>query len=239
MQLFALRLDQQSHASVATPPVPASSRRDWMEGTAHRFAYRCLPLVIANQAGWVLENAHRFTVTWNGLDVPGKCLTIEVEDLTDDFAVSDHFGSGILTFHLPYLFRTAPGVGILARGLPNSYKVGAHALEGFIETDWSHAPFTMNWKLLEANRPVVFEKGEPFCFIQPISVDLIEKQVPELGSIEDHEQLSELFSGWEKSRKEFLDELPSQQGAPWQKDYFKGSDIEGHRTRLHLKEFAG
>ena len=31
---------------------PASVERDWMEGTDQRYAYRCLPLNIANTFGW-------------------------------------------------------------------------------------------------------------------------------------------------------------------------------------------
>jgi hypothetical protein len=40
---------------------------------------------------------------------------------------SSHFGFGILTFHLGWLFRTSPGWGIWARGLPNRYKEGNYA----------------------------------------------------------------------------------------------------------------
>ena len=31
---------------------PASARRDWMTSTPESFAYRCLPLAIANAHGW-------------------------------------------------------------------------------------------------------------------------------------------------------------------------------------------
>jgi uncharacterized protein DUF6065 len=37
---------------------PAPVEREWMEATSQRFAYRCLPLNIANAYGWeVLCNA--------------------------------------------------------------------------------------------------------------------------------------------------------------------------------------
>lgn len=39
------------------PLTPAPIDRDWMDATPDRFAYRCLPLVIANQAGWVIPSA--------------------------------------------------------------------------------------------------------------------------------------------------------------------------------------
>jgi len=40
------------HKYPSMPIVPASSMRDWMDKTHERFAYRCLPLTIANQTGW-------------------------------------------------------------------------------------------------------------------------------------------------------------------------------------------
>ena len=45
---------------------PAPVERDWMEATNQRYAYRCLPLNIANAYGWeVLCNAG-FLAIWNG-----------------------------------------------------------------------------------------------------------------------------------------------------------------------------
>ena len=36
-----------------------------------------------------------------------------------------------------------------------------------IETDWSVATFTMNWKLTRPHWPVTFEIGEPICMVVP------------------------------------------------------------------------
>src|SRR5215468_1250702 len=40
--------------------------RDWMNAWHDKAPYRCLPLVIANQAGWLIHNSTPFTATWNG-----------------------------------------------------------------------------------------------------------------------------------------------------------------------------
>ena len=42
----------------------ADWERDWMDSTPNRFAYRCLPLTIANQTGWWIKNPVGFTATW-------------------------------------------------------------------------------------------------------------------------------------------------------------------------------
>ena len=78
------------------------------------------------------------------------------------------FGSGILTFTIGYLFRTAPGYNLHVRGPANSPKDGIVALEGVVESDWTEAAFTMNWKVTRPNHPVVFEENEPIAMISPL-----------------------------------------------------------------------
>ena len=72
---------------------------------------------------------------------------------------SQNFGHGVLTWHLNYLFRTSPGYNLYARGPANWPKDGIVPLEGIIETDWSVATFTMNWKVTVKNQPIDFEPG--------------------------------------------------------------------------------
>ena len=48
------------------PISPAPAERTWMDESDRRFAYRCLPLVIANQAGWFLPNPSSFIAVWDG-----------------------------------------------------------------------------------------------------------------------------------------------------------------------------
>ena len=61
--------------------------------------------------------------------------------------VSSNFGYGIVTWYLPYLFRTSPGYNLWVRGPVNSPKDGIVPLEGLVETDWAEATFTVNWKI--------------------------------------------------------------------------------------------
>src|SRR6516164_748572 len=50
----------------------ADWQRDWMDATPSRFAYRCLPLTIANQTGWWIKNPVGFTAVWRGRTTPGS-----------------------------------------------------------------------------------------------------------------------------------------------------------------------
>jgi hypothetical protein len=226
--------------------VVAPADRDWMDATPNRFANRCLPLRIAAQAGWFVLNSHALRVTWNG---GNDTSDVEIESLDGEevsFA-SSHFGSGILTWRLPFLFRTSPGYNLQVRGPANWPKDGAYPLEGIVETDWLESTFTMNWKLTRAGLPVIFEAGEPICMIVPRRRGELEAFEPEICEIGEEPELAEAYERWAESRVTFNEDLqvPDSEAARrgWQKDYVRGMTLGGvrareHQTKLKLKDFA-
>src|SRR5947208_17160615 len=61
-RLYAYELHETTDMRLATAPVD----RAWMDATDRRAAYRCLPLTIANQAGWLIPSPVGFTAYWTG-----------------------------------------------------------------------------------------------------------------------------------------------------------------------------
>lgn len=230
------------------PPVrlvPAGRDRAWMDATGAHFANRCLPLLIGNQAGWFLLNSHQLRVTWDGGEGT-DALTVEPLSGAPPYPATSHFGHGILTWHIPYVFRTSPGYNLLARGPANWPKDGAHALDGLVETDWAVATFTMNWKITALNRPVLFDEGEPFCMVVPQARGELERFQPEIRDLGDDPEVAVAFSRWSESRSRFLAGLSSAEEEAlrqeWEKHYFRGTAPDGtkapaHQTKLHLREF--
>lgn len=150
-----------------------------MDQSRDRFAYRCLPLVIANQGGWIIRCPISFSVRWNG---GPELADLKVRKLRNSQGQSDyivsHFGGGVLTILLPYLFRTPRGINLWVKGPSNWIKDGIQPLEGVVETDWNESTFTMNWKLTRRNHTVHFEQVEPICVIVPIPRGLAESFDP-------------------------------------------------------------
>lgn len=224
--------------------IAAPVDRDWMDLTNQRFAYRCLPLNIANQCGWFLTCSCTFEVYWYGGDAKTE-IELRFLDFHDP-CVASHFGYGVLTFSLPYLFRTPPGINLWVKGPSNQPKDGIQALEGIVEADWATSTFTMNWKITRPFHWIRFNRGEPICMVVPVPRGLAESMVTQAVPITYDPELEAKYRAWEASRKGFLDSLESndpealQRG--WQKDYFQGKQAEGgvfdgHQTRLNLKEF--
>ena len=224
------------------PLVPAESKRDWMDATDHHFANRCLPMLMANQAGWWLLNTHELMATWvGGADAGGLLLRWEGDP---PYPASSHFGHGVLTWHVPYLFRTPPGIALAVRGPANCPRDGIHALEGIVETDWAEATFTMNWLFTRPKEPVFFHVGEPICQLLPIALADVEGMSAETVAIESDPDIEDRYLAWAASRDAFNDQVDkgAVSGADWQRHYMRGVSPAGtnaprHRTRITMPPF--
>jgi hypothetical protein len=223
---------------------PAKLERDWMERTPMRFAYRCLPLNIANTHGWEVLCPVRTRVAWNG--GPATEHMRIVPDERHFLAPRSHFGSGILTFQVPFVIQTEPGIELWVDGPPNALKHGIQALAGVVETDWSPYPFTMNWRFT-APGEVVFEKGEPICFFFPLARDVLQTTEPEFRMMADVAEVKKEFDITVASRTQHNKDIKvegskaAEEG--WQRTYFQGRYPSGkpapedHRTKSHVRPF--
>jgi Family of unknown function (DUF6065) len=236
------------------PPeiAPASIGRAWMsEITEMRKGWpnRCLPMLIANQSGWELRNRCGFTATWFGQQGGVDVMVSPDKNETGQFLPSSHFGSGILTWHLPLLFRTPPGYNLLVRGPANYPKDAVCPLEGVVETDWASASFSMSWKFTRKMMPVRFEIDEPICMIVPQRRAELEEFAPEIRRLESDEDLQrkhELFLGDRGSTEQFeaAKRVAAGLQPEWQGDYTRGRHRDGepgtpdHQTRRHLRSFV-
>jgi len=216
-----------------------------MDQTNDSFAYRCLPLNIANAHGWLILNTAPFTATWTGGSGVDAVL-IQPCAVGAPLLAQSHFGSGVLTFNVNVLFRTDQGYDLMVTGPMNQPKDAIQPLSGIVETDWTSFTFTMNWKFTRKMFPITFELDEPFCMIFPIKRGLIEEVDPVIRSIESDKEIEAAYRAYARSRAAFNEDLgvpgseARQQG--WQKDYLRATTRLGlapsdHHTKLKLKEF--
>ena len=229
------------------PIEPAPISREWMDATQQRYAYRCLPLTVANQAGWVIANPTGFTARWNG-GPRVEDVIVEFDNDANEKRISSLFGHGVVTFNLPYLIRTPENINLWVKGPTNAPKDGVQALEGIVESDWTSASFTMNWKLTRPNHVVRFERGEPFCMIVPFPRGLLESLVPSKLPLDSDAEVSAGYRRWSAERDAYHEQVASGDRSAiergWQKDYFQGRDpgtdrFAQHQTKLGLRPFGG
>ena len=68
-------------------------KRQWMDETNDEYAYRCLPLNIANQHGWAIYPKKNIVASWGG-DLSTYTESVKIYEDPDKLACS-HFGYGI------------------------------------------------------------------------------------------------------------------------------------------------
>ena len=226
--------------------VPAPADRFWMDFTTHGWANRCLPLRIANQAGWHVLNNSKFEVEWNGKpEVEG--VTIKFLDGRPSRFVKSNFGFGILTWYLPYLFRTSPGYNLLVRGPANMPKDGISPIEGLVETDWVEGTFSVNWKITRPFMKIRFDNDDPICMLVPQRRVELETTEPTIRNLESNPELFDGYKEWIASRRAFVNQVSANppkkdEPRPWQGHYTRGTHVSGeaaptHQTKLQLRPF--
>lgn len=224
---------------------PNLPTRDWMDQTNEKFAYRCLPLNVANAHGWSFHVLQDFVVHWSGVDATEAITFKSSENI--DYTVQSIFGNGIITFHTHGIFQTEPGWNLMASGAPNSFKDGIAPLTGVIETDWSPYSFTMNWKITRPNHWISFKKGDVFCSVFPVQRNILQDVQPEMFHISNDPELKEEHDKWSEARSRFNADLKipgsDAEKEKWQKSYYRGQrpdgtkSIDDHIIKLRLNEF--
>ena len=219
-----------------------------MSATPEAFAYRCLPLNIANAHGWEVLSPCAFEARWLGGTGADQVDIRLAPGSRPDMAPVSLFGQGVLTFHIAGLFRTPPGWNLWVGGSPNRPKEWMYPLTGVVETDWAPYTFTMNWRFMRRYRWVRFEAEEPICFFFPVQRGFLEEITPTLVPMEADPELLGQFKAWSQSRDEFharMTRQPPLSGSDaWQKNYYRGFDpdnrpaVADHSTKLRLAPFV-
>jgi len=229
-------LFEDIHCKVIQSPI----KRDWMDATPNKFAYRCLPLSIANQITYDCLCPSTIKASWSGTD---SFDGVKIEYLNDSFFqyAGSEFGSGILTFHVDFIVTSSENTCLYVKGPANQFKKNIHALEAIVETHWLPFTFTFNWKFYEPGE-VIFEEGEPMFSFFPINLDYVESFEPEVDYIKNDPEFNSLYEAYTNSRSEHLQNGYTN-GSDWQKYYMKGiSPLQPrpnihHKSKINLKKF--
>lgn len=210
-----------------------SKKRAWF--TPH--FYRCLPLVIGNQYGFVIKSEFAFSFNWNGGDNEKDIFFNFYENeekIKNKYPlIQSHFGSGIITISPPFWLRTPPGVNLMTINPPNHVIPNITVMTGVVETDNIRRNFTFNLKIQMPNIEVYVPAGTPLAGFIPIpryfadTFDL--KFAEDILSLDLVDEEIQTTLDTEIYRKEIDSTMPN--GVSRQ--YFRGEDVYGNRFKDH------
>jgi hypothetical protein len=209
---------------------PSPKKRDWF--TPH--FYRCLPLSIGNQYGFIVKSEYTFEFEWDGTDGPDAIKFSFDEDTSTLFPhITSHFGSGIITMGYPFALRTPPGVNLMTINPPNFMLHNITVMTGVIETDNLRRDFSFNLKVQLPGIKVKILAGYPLAAFIPIpryyadnfKLSLADDIFPENIVIEEAQAMTDAYL----KREEI--ELFNNNNVG--RDYLKGQDVYGNKFNDH------
>lgn len=215
---------------------PARPKRAWMDKTPAKYAYRCTPLSAANTMGWEILNPVNCEFRWNGLTPTPSVFVWREREVK--FGPKTHFGSGVVTWELPFLFKTPADYGLAVTGPGNHDRADITPLDGFIRSDWLPFPFTMNWRITTPDKTIRFEEGEPIARVFPFPLALLDETDIELQDLSEDPEFEQQFVQWRQQRQHNYQERerlarstpPGQEPdreSLWNRQYAKGAGSEG------------
>jgi hypothetical protein len=210
-------------------------KRDWF--SPH--FYRCLPLTIGNQYGFIITNEFDFSFVWNGensLDAVTFEFNEGIEELDKKHCrIESRFGHGIITISPPFFLKTPTGVNLMTMNPPNHIVPNITVMTGVVESDNLSYPFTFNLKVQIPNIKVFIPAGTPLAGFIPIPryyADSFSLKIAE-DVFEENKIIEQLqtFVDTATHREEIESNLADGVG----KLYMKGQDVYGNKFLDHQK----
>lgn len=148
-----------------------SVKRDWMDSTFEKHAYRCFPISLANPLGWTFSYPEDISFIWDG--DPGSDAG-HVEVLSGDRYVSTNRNNATISFHSGLTFISENNISLLLMPVPNQFIEGVQGFTNIISTSVLKAPLPYAWKITKAKEKITIPANTPIVSIVPISLTSIQ-----------------------------------------------------------------
>lgn len=145
---------------------PMSIKRDWMDVTSEKHAYRCFPVTQANVIGWNLVCTEDIIFTWDGIN---DQTDQHVKIVSPSGSYSGR-GQSSISLNTSLVFRTDPDVSIWTINPVNYFNDDFETMSSLISTSFYDNPLPLALKAKKANVETVIKAGTPIATIIPISL---------------------------------------------------------------------
>jgi len=163
---------------------PMSIKRDWMDVTSEKHAYRCFPVTQANVVGWNLSCTQDIVFTWDGInDQTDQHVLIESPE--NSYAGR---GQSSVSLNTSLVFRTDPDVSILTINPVNYFNEDFETMSNLISTSFYDNPLPLAIKAKKANIKTTIKAGTPIATIIPISLTNLNNSVIEIVEYKDNDR---------------------------------------------------
>lgn len=143
-----------------------SVKRNWMDETSERHAYRCFPVTQANVVGWSLSCTEDIVFTWDGTNDQ----TPDHVKITSPSGAYAGRGQSSISLNTGLVFRTANDVSLWTINPVNYFNNDFETMSNLISTSFYDSPLPLAIKAKNANVETRITAGTPVATIIPISL---------------------------------------------------------------------
>ncbi|MFN7583935.1 MAG: DUF6065 family protein [bacterium] len=166
---------------------PMSIKRDWMDVTSEKHAYRCFPVTQANVVGWYLSCKEDIVFTWDGIN---NQTDQHVKIKSPDNSYSGR-GQSSISLNTSLVFRTDPDVSILTINPVNYFNEDFETMSNLISTSFYDNPLPLALKAKKANQETIIKAGTPVATIIPISLTALNNTAINIVAYKDPDRIRE------------------------------------------------
>ncbi len=161
---------------------PMSIKRDWMDLTPEKHAYRCFPVTQANMVGWNLSCDEDIVFSWNGInDTSGDNITI-IQGT--DFMYTGR-GQSTVSFMTGLIFRTEENISFMTINPVNYFNEDFETMSSVISTSFYDNDYPLAIKARTPNKEIIIKAGTPIATVIPMSLGALDNTSIEIYDYSD------------------------------------------------------
>jgi hypothetical protein len=208
---------------------PMSIKRDWMDVTEEKHAYRCFPVTQANMVGWNLFCDNDIEFIWNGIT---STSSENIEIINGKNFTYTGRGQSTVSFNTGLTFKTDENISLLTINPVNYFNDDFETVSSVISTSWMDNDFPLAIRARSANKNIVIKAGTPLATIIPVSLTQIDNTSIEIFDYTDADNKRQ------EANKSYGDSAQkmnqSGQWTDWYRDAVneKGESLGKHETKV-------
>lgn len=147
-------------------------RRDWMDATYDKHAYKCFPVSLANTLGWSISFTEDIEFIRHS-DVQMQPDNIEI--LKGKDICTNSRANNTISFDSGLIFRTDQNTTMLSITPPNYLLSGVEPFTTLMSTSFYMYPFPIAWHITKQDEVIKIPAGQPVITLLPISLKSLEQ----------------------------------------------------------------
>lgn len=161
---------------------PMSIKRDWMEQTSERHAYRCFPVTQSNIIGWSIFCNTDIEFIWDGIN---DQTSEHIDIIKAPPGSYSGRGQSSISFSTGLVFRTDPNISLFTINPVNYFSAEFETMSSLMSTSFYDNPLPLAVKAKTANKKIVIQSGTPLATIVPISLSELNNTIINIVNYKD------------------------------------------------------